>query len=212
MTKRNTTTTQRAGAILAVVMTACTPAKEPASTQGSSTATTAAAASTAATTNAKPCAEAEHRQMDFWVGEWTLALRARTSIDSNDWTDANGTNRITSTLHDCVIEERFEADGPGPAWAGHSVSQLVASDGKWHQTWVDDQGGYITLVGTKEGADIVLVAPPRIIASGATQQMRMVYTDIKPDSLTWRWEGTRDAGKTWQPTLVIAYTRARRAH
>ncbi len=42
---------------------------------------------------------------------------------------------------------------------------------------------------------------------GKTRQMRMVFTDITPQSILWRWEATVDGGKTWSPMLVIEYRR-----
>ena len=35
---------------------------------------------------------------------------------------------------------------------------------------------------------------------------RMIFTDIKPDSFTWRWQGTTD-GKAWADSWGIRYTR-----
>jgi hypothetical protein len=60
-----------------------------------------AAASTPAT---KPCSEPEHRQMDFWIGDWDVAIRSRTSLDSDQWAEARGTNHVASILGGCVIE------------------------------------------------------------------------------------------------------------
>jgi hypothetical protein len=37
--------------------------------------------------------------------------------------------------------------------------------------------------------------------------MRMVFTNIKPDSFDWRWEASTDGGKTWQVNWPIHYKR-----
>lgn len=57
-----------------------------------------------------------------------------------------------------------------------------------------------------EGKDMVLLGEPRA-RDGKTRQMRMVFTDITPQSILWRWEATVDGGKTWSPMLVIEYRR-----
>jgi hypothetical protein len=37
--------------------------------------------------------------------------------------------------------------------------------------------------------------------------MRMVFADIRADSLQWSWERTTDDGKTWAAVMTIAYVR-----
>jgi hypothetical protein len=43
--------------------------------------------------------------------------------------------------------------------------------------------------------------------SEAMPQVRMVYADITPQSLTWRWQRSNDGGATWNDVWVINYTR-----
>jgi hypothetical protein len=120
---------------------------------------------------------------------------------------ARGVNEIRATHGGCVIEERFRADGPGEPWAGHSVS--VLAEGRWRQTWVDDQASYLLFVGGpggKDGKGLVLEGEPKE-RDGKPFRMRMVFTDIAPASLLWRWERTDDDGATWQPRMLISYRR-----
>jgi hypothetical protein len=184
---------RRACVALLFAAAACAPAKDPTSHAAPS----------------KACAGAEHRELDFWIGEWNVTIRSRASLDSDQWAEARGTNRVASILGGCVIEETFSADGPPAPWSGRSFSQRTAADGKWHQTWVDDQGAYMTFVGEKQGADMVLTGVPRALPGGVTQQMRMVFFDIATDRLKWRWEGTRDGGNTWTIAMTIDYARTR---
>jgi hypothetical protein len=99
-----------------------------------------------------------------------------------------------------VTEEHFEG---GPL-NGHSVSTYLVRSKNWRQTWVDNQGGYIDLEGGPDGmGNFVLTTLGR---PGSAAASRMVFTDIKPDSFTWRWQATRD-GKTWIDNWIIRYTR-----
>ena len=190
-----------AAAALALSFAACAPA-----TAVRAPTSIAPAPATPPTTS-KACASPEHRQLDFWIGDWDVTIRARASLDSEAWAEARGENHIASILSGCVIEETFRAEGPQTPWAGRSVSQRVASDGKWHQTWVDDQGSYMTFVGEKVGAEMVLTGVPRPMPDGVTQQMRMVFFEISQSRLKWRWEGTRDGGHTWVTAMTIDYVR-----
>jgi hypothetical protein len=144
-----------------------------------------------------PCSTPEFRQMDFWVGTWDLYASA-------DRTQPLGVNVITREYASCVIQEQFTGNPPGQGLIGHSVSMYHAQAGLWRQTWVDNQGGYFALTGGPVGDDFVLT-DTRIGESAP--YLRMLYEDITPNSLTWRWQRSADAGATWTDTWVIHYVR-----
>lgn len=156
----------------------------------------------------KACAAPEHRQFDFWIGEWDLVLRARKSPTSDEWSEATATNHIRSLLGGCVIEESFTAAGPESPWAGVSVSSYQPQTSKWRQTWVDDQGSYLAFAGGWQDGKMTLLGEPRV-KEGKTIQMRMVFSEIRQDHIYWTWERTEDAGGAWTPMMTIRYTRRR---
>jgi hypothetical protein len=141
------------------------------------------------------CDSAEHHQMDFWLGEWKLT-----------WDGGTGTNRITRDFKNCVIVENFSeaASNKPPHLRGMSVSSYQPLNTMWRQTWVDDQNGYYHLSGgPKPDGTFVL----QTIRMGREPQMtRMVFENIKRDSLTWRWQASDD-GATWTDKWVIRYDR-----
>lgn len=151
---------------------------------------------------AQACAEPERRQLDFWVGDWDLVIRARTDPKSDQWGEAKGTNTIRATLSGCAIEENFHGDGPGTPWAGRSFSTFVPPAKQWRQTWVDDSGSYLAFRGGRQGDDFVLMGEPR-----GDKQMRMVFSKITADSIFWSWEQGTEGGTEWAPMMTIAYTR-----
>jgi hypothetical protein len=146
-----------------------------------------------ATAAPKPaCAKPQYRQLDFWVGNWDLA-----------WKGGTGTNRITRSYDGCVIEEHFDG-APSMHLKGHSVSLWFAPTKDWRQTWVDNQGEYFNLRGGPDGKGNFVLNNVR--ETNKARHLRMVFTDIKPDSLTWRWQSSKD-GKAWADRWVIHYTR-----
>lgn len=153
----------------------------------------------------KACEGAERRQLDFWVGEWTVAIRARAKPGSDQWAETHGTQHITSTLKGCAIEENFTAEPP-VQFAGRSFSTFDANVKKWRQTWVDDSGGYIALTGGPEGETFALYGEPREI-SGTKFQMRMVWSKITHDALRWEWQRSLDNWATNELMIGIDYTR-----
>src|SRR5262245_25311370 len=95
---------------------------------------------------AKPagCRTSEHRQFDFWLGEW-------------DVTDAKGKvagrNRIVA-LHDgCVLQEVWSGTG---GFTGTSLNAYDADRKQWLQTWVDNSGGVLQLAGSFTGGRMAL--------------------------------------------------------
>jgi hypothetical protein len=138
------------------------------------------------------CKGDEHRQLDFWLGTW----RAK-------WQGGEGTNQITRDFEDCVIREAFDAREAMGGFRGMSVSLYHAQTKQWRQTWVDNQGSYFDLVGGPEGDDFVLT---NVRLTDSAPHLRMVFTKIKPDSFTWRWQKSTD-GKAWTDSWVIEYER-----
>jgi hypothetical protein len=107
-----------------------------------------------------------------------------------------------------VIHENFEgrdADGSGTL-RGESWSVFEPRRRLWRQTWVDDQGGYLDLIGTRVEGWFAFVreAPER----GNRARQRMVFRDVTPDEFRWTWELSLDGGSVWEMRWAIDYRRA----
>ena len=98
----------------------------------------------------KPCSEPQQKQLDFWVGEWDL-----TWPGNNAGETAHGTNSIRRILDGCIVEENFSG-GEALHLRGKSVSIFDAIAGKWKQTWVDNEGGYLDFVGESKDGQMIL--------------------------------------------------------
>lgn len=93
-----------------------------------------------------PCSTPEARQFDFWLGEWDLT-----------WGEGGkGRNVITREYGGCVIQEKFDWQ-PGMDLQGMSVSTYDAKRGVRQQTWVDNNGSYLDLVGGFKDGKTTLV-------------------------------------------------------
>lgn len=142
-----------------------------------------------------PCSSPESRQFDFWVGEWDLT-----------WSDSGrGENIITLELDSCVVEEHFTTLGE-PAFRGNSVSIYNVKTGKWHQTWVDNQGGHFDLEGGMVDDRMILQCEAET-NEGTPYLLRMVFDNITADSLDWTWERSDDRGDNWKVLWAIHYVR-----
>src|SRR5918992_981455 len=92
------------------------------------------AQSTAARPQA-PCSRPEHRQFDFWVGEW--------DVTTPDGRQA-GTNRIRLVHGGCALHEEWSGTS---GFSGASLNAFDASTGRWHQTWIGSDGVLLQLDG-----------------------------------------------------------------
>jgi hypothetical protein len=136
-------------------------------------------------------------ELDFWIGTWDVS-----------WTGGHGTNRLARVLGDHVIHEQFEGadDDGGGALHGESWSVFDPERRIWRQTWVDDQGGYLDLVGDRvDGLFAFVRAAPE---HGPAARQRMVFRDVLADRFRWTWEFSPDDGATWTTRWEIAYRRA----
>lgn len=136
------------------------------------------------------------RQFDFWVGTWALRWGE----------EGRGTNAIERILGGCVIEENFVGHMPDGVFRGKSVSVYDAQQEQWKQTWVDNRGGYLDFTGGFEDGRMVLQR--KTVREGRPLWQRMVWYNISPDSLDWKWEMSEDEGATWTTRWHIHYTRA----
>jgi hypothetical protein len=137
-------------------------------------------------------------ELDFWLGDWAVS-----------WDGGTGTNRLERILGGHVIHEQFEGISSDASGGLHGQSWSVFEPARklWRQTWVDDQGGYLDLIGGRVDGWFAFVrdAPER----GEHAWQRMVFRDIESDRFRWTWELSLDGGTTWEVRWEIAYRRAR---
>ncbi len=147
-----------------------------------------------------PCLVAEQTQLSFWLGEWELTWPG----EKQGQTD-HGTNSIQRVLDGCAIEENFSG-GTAMHLRGRSLSIFDTISGKWKQTWVDNEGGYLDFTGEFRDGQMI-VAREAVRRNGQKVVQRMVFKNITPNELDWSWEASTNGGKTWQVNWPIHYKR-----
>lgn len=131
-----------------------------------------------------PCSTPEHRQFDFWIGEWEVTADGRVA----------GHNKITRLFGDCGLREEYTGTRGG--YTGSSFNLYDASRGLWHQTWVDNQGTLLLLDGTLEEGRMVLEGD-LIGSDGLSQHQRITWTPNGDGTVRQHWEQSADGGGTW---------------
>jgi hypothetical protein len=150
-------------------------------------------------TDPAPCASPEHRQFDFWLGDW--------DVHEPDGRPA-GRNRVVSLFDGCVLHETWEGTS---GHCGTSFNIYDAARGVWHQTWVDSRGALLLLDGGLRAGAMVLEGS----ATSPTEPTLTVRHRISwrliggdPDRVRQHWEISGD-GRTWETVFDGRYVRRR---
>jgi hypothetical protein len=147
--------------------------------------------------SAKPasCRSPEHRQFDFWVGDWDAY-----DVDHRDSVVAR--NRVDLILDRCVLREVYEGRN---GLSGQSFSIYDTTRRVWHQTWVTNRGQLLVLEGRLVGDRMVLLGADRG-PDGKPVQLRGVWTQAE-GGVRETAETSGDDGRTWKPLFDILFRR-----
>lgn len=133
------------------------------------------------TSQAPPrCDGPEHRQFDFWAGDWTVTDSAGST--------RFGLNTITVEESGCLLHERWRGTRGG---SGQSFNFWDRQRKHWEQVWVASNGGVLRLTGQFNGKSMVL-------EGGGN---RITWTPQPDGRVRQVWTTTPDSGKTWQTSF-----------
>jgi hypothetical protein len=146
----------------------------------------------------QPCESSEHRQFDFWVGQWDVFGPAGKKV---------GENRIEAIADGCALLEQWTGNG---GVTGKSLNIYDTIDRRWHQIWVDNSGTLLMLAGQLIDRSMVMsMTGPSPTDPKATVTQRITWTPASDGSVRQLWELSSDAGKTWTVLFDGRYLRAR---
>ena len=133
----------------------------------------------------EPCkASPEHRQLDFWIGEWDVSLPKAGKIAES---------RIESILGGCVILETYHQ---GDGFSGNSFSLYNAETKSWEQRWVDNQGNLRSLTGHFENGALRFTRESTDPA-GKRRRHRMTFSQPASQQVRQLVEHSADDGQSW---------------
>ena len=141
----------------------------------------------------KPCNTPEFRQFDFWLGDWDVTSAAAPGTTSR--------NRIMLVNDGCTLREEYTTPS---GYAGTSLNFYDAARKRWHQTWIDNQGGALYLEGGIEDGAMVMRT-----SGDAANVQRITWSRLADGRVRQHWEATTDGGKTWTTAFDGRYTPSR---
>ncbi|MBQ73817.1 MAG: hypothetical protein CMQ20_02190 [Gammaproteobacteria bacterium] len=144
---------------------------------------------------AVPCSSAEHRQFDFWLGSWTSF--------SKDG-EKQGSNQLEKIMGTCVMQEHWV--GASAKFKGTSFNFYDPVKEQWHQTWVDNTGGSLSLYGGLLGESMRL-SGARKNRKGEAVTDRITWTPLEDGRVRQYWQFSSDDGESWTDVFDGYYER-----
>jgi hypothetical protein len=120
------------------------------------------------------CDRPEHRQFDYWVGEWDVRPAGQPDTAPTPFG-----NVVRLEDSGCVVTEHWTT----PRMTGRSVNLFDRTRGEWHQTWVDSTGGLHEYWGAANAdGDLVFRGETPVAAAGnARQTVRLTFFNLGPE-------------------------------
>lgn len=157
------------------------------------------------------CSAPEHRQFDFWVGAWdvvphTPAPPAVPTQPASPAPRPPASNVVERAHNGCVVIENWD-DRVGGTGQSFNIYDRVSK--RWHQTWVDSNGGLHEYWGELKDGKMVLLGevplPPASRFQGR-RTTRLSFTPIGADQVRQFSESLNSDG-TWSVNYDLIYTR-----
>jgi hypothetical protein len=149
--------------------------------------------------NARPCAYgAEHRALDFWVGEWDVRPTAGPAAAPAS------RSRVELVEDQCVVAEHYTA----AAYSGRSYNVYNGTDKRWEQFWVDNKGGRHHYLGQARDGNVYYEADGvRVFGTPGLVKLKMTFFNQGKDQVRQLGEQSSDGGKTYTVSYDLTYRR-----
>lgn len=139
------------------------------------------------------CHDPEHRQFDFWVGEWEVR---------NPDDQVIGHNSITRVADGCGLLEQWHSTRGG---SGVSINMYEPGRGEWTQTWVGTGSRLRISGGLQDGRMVMTGEAPRETPDGEVLD-RITWTPLDDGRVRQQWDVSGDEGSTWRTIFLGLYS------
>jgi len=140
------------------------------------------------------CETPEHRQFDFWVGDWKVTAEGKPA----------GENRIEKILKGCALLENWTG---ASGHQGKSLNFYDVRRGVWHQTWIDHNGMALALDGRFEDGKMTLTGQQKDLSTGVTILHRIAWSPLPSGEVRQLWDTSMTDGKAWTVQFDGLYRR-----
>jgi hypothetical protein len=157
------------------------------------------------------CSAPEHRQFDFWVGEWDVVPNAGAPAPppapgAPGVPRKPASNVVENAHQGCVIVENWDDRIGG---TGQSFNVYDRTRQRWQQTWVDSNGGLHEYWGGLKDGNMVFVGEvplPASVPFRGKRTVRLTFFPLGPDKVR-QFSEALNADGTWSASYDLIYTR-----
>lgn len=154
-----------------------------------------------AATEAGPCTtNPESRQLDYWLGDWTI---------SGPGASPSAASHVYLALGKCVVIESWDG---GRGDIGENIFGYSAGDKSWHGFFADSRGHVHVFVDGKIASGTAEFTGPSRGENGESVLNRIRIVRLGPDKAEQVWDKSTDNGATWSNEFRLQYSRKTPRH
>jgi hypothetical protein len=147
-----------------------------------------------ATADPVPCSGSNSRQLDFWLGDWSVTYPGATSPS---------TSKVYLDLDRCLVIESWAG---GKNHSGKNFFAYSADDQSWHGMFGDNEGRVHVFEGKVASGSAEFYGQSRNPERQAVLN-RIKIVLITPQKIEQTWEKSTDKGATWTTAFTGEYSR-----
>ena len=151
------------------------------------------ASSFSQTTQCK-CCDQNHKQFNFWMGEWKVYDPSGKFL---------GENSIQVMQDSCLLQENWTSATSG--YRGTSYNFYNQKTKKWQQLWIDNQGSHLELEGEFSNDKMTLQSKEIVNATGQKQVDRITWTCSNDGQVRQIWDRSLNGGTSWETVFDGIY-------
>jgi hypothetical protein len=136
----------------------------------------------------------ESRQMDFWLGGWTVTYPGM---------PGSAVSTVYLARDECVIVESWDG---GKGHKGENMSAYSSDDNSWRGMFADNQGRVHVFEGKVAQGSAEFMGPSRG-PNGEAVLNRIKVVRVNADKVEQSWEKSTDNGATWTIEFRGEYSR-----
>jgi hypothetical protein len=134
------------------------------------------------------------RQLDFWLGAWTVTYPGMPATSSSN---------VHLSLDKCLVVESWLG---GKSHQGENMFAYSADDKSWHGMFADNEGRVHVFEGKVASGSAEFIGRSRG-PNGEEVLNRIKIVRVNADSVKQTWEKSKDNGATWTMEFQGDYTR-----
>jgi hypothetical protein len=139
-------------------------------------------------------ANPESRQLDFWLGDWTVSYPGMSATSSS---------KVHLSLDKCLVVESWTG---GTGHTGENMFAYSSDDKSWHGMFADNEGRVHIFEGKVAQGSAEFTGPSRG-PNGEAVLNRIKIVRLSDNNVKQTWEKSKDNGGTWSMEFQGDYAR-----